>query len=262
MIILLIGTYGEVIGYGARIDGVYNGGSFGPFLVMNLFIILAPVAFAAANYVIFGRLLRIVLAYASMEKHRRKLSFLPVNKITAIFVTSDVISFLIQGGGAGLLLSRQSNGAPNLQNQKTGEQILTAGLCINLISFCFFFAVIIYFSVGFRKLLKQQQLSLDFLPAHNKRRTITPIIVAMFVSMLLIIVRSAYRIIEFHDGWNSRINSTESYFYIFDASLMVIATGIYVFIFPYKYGVYGKKKTEKLIRALHVEMIGIDRPSE
>ena len=144
--VLLVGTYAEVIGYGARIAGHWVPGNFPVFLIMDVCIILAPIAFAAANYVVFGRLLRLV----SANIPDRRFSFLPINRITTIFVTSDIISFLVQAAGAGLLLSRDSNGNPNLKMQKTGDDILIGGLCINLISFCFFSTVIIFFNISLR----------------------------------------------------------------------------------------------------------------
>ena len=212
---LLVGTYAEVVGYGARIKGHWDPGNFPVFLIMDVCIILAPIAFAAANYVIFGRLLRLV----SANIPDRRFSFLPINRITTIFVTSDIISFLVQAAGAGLLLSRDSNGNPNLKMQKTGDDILIGGLCINLISFCFFSTVIIFFNISIRHVSSEKT---KIMVPQDRKYGFYPLLIAIYCSVFLIIVRSIYRIIEFQGGYNTPVSNNEVLFYIFDAAAMTV----------------------------------------
>jgi RTA1 like protein len=198
--------------------------------------------FAAGNYVIFGRLLH----YGSLLYPGKRLTWLPTRNVVAVFVTSDVISFLVQVGGAILLLGQ--NDSP--QRQQNGQSILMAGLAINLASFCFFFTLIIWFEVATRKIIRH-------LP--NKKRSYAPIVYASMVSQLFLIGRSIYRVIEFQQGYFSAIATTELYFYLFDCMFMLFATSIYIPFFPAAFGLLGKKRLALKLEEQSIEM-GEARP--
>lgn len=63
----------------------------GPFLINSLLPLVAPALFAASIYMELGRLI-IVL-------HAQQHSLIRVKWLTKIFVTGDVLSFLLQAGG-------------------------------------------------------------------------------------------------------------------------------------------------------------------
>src|SRR5579859_6771505 len=106
--------------------------------------------FAAANYVIFGRLLH----YGHLIYPNRRLTWLPTRHVVAVFVTSDVISFLVQMAGAICLLQDNPDPVQEAQRRKTGQNILSAGLIINLGSFCFFFTLILWFEFATRRIVR------------------------------------------------------------------------------------------------------------
>ena len=182
--------------------------------------------FAAGNYVIFGRLLH----YGSLLYPGKRLTWLPTRHVVAVFVTSDVISFLVQMGGAILLLGQHDT----LQRQQAGQNTLMAGLAINLASFCFFFTLIIWYEVATRRVVYS-------LP-DTKKRSYAPIVYAAMFSQFFLIARSIYRVIEFRQGYFSSIATTELYFYLFDTMLMVFATAVYIPFFPAAFGLLGKKR--------------------
>lgn len=112
----------EIIGYIGRIDSHGKTGQLGPYIIQSVFILLGPVLFAASVYMVLGRLIRSIQA----EKH----SVIRVNWLTKIFVASDVLSFLIQGSGAGLM----ANGS----RADMGNNIVIAGLVLQVLMFGLF----------------------------------------------------------------------------------------------------------------------------
>jgi hypothetical protein len=129
-------------------------------------------------------------------------------------------------GGAILLLNKNGDDS----RQQTGQNILMAGLAINLASFCFFFTLIIHYEIATRRLVR------------GGKRPYAPIVWATMFSQILLIGRSIYRIIEFQQGYFSPIATKEIYFYFFDTLLMLLATAIYTIFFPPAFGLLGKKR--------------------
>ena len=129
-------------------------------------------------------------------------------------------------GGALLLIGKTNNS----KRQHDGQNILMAGLAINLASFCFFFTLIIWYEVATRRIVK------------GLKRSYSPIIYALIFSQFFLIGRSIYRIIEFLQGYFSHIATTEFLFYIFDCMLMIFATAIYVPLFPPVFGLLGNRR--------------------
>jgi hypothetical protein len=147
-------------------------------------------------------------------------------------------------GGAILLLNKNGD----TSRQKTGESTLMAGLAINLASFCFFFTLVIYFEIVTHRITR----------AGGMKRHYAPIIWAAMVSQVFLIGRSVYRVIEFQQGYSSPIATTEIYFYFFDTLIMLLATGIYIPLFPPAFGLLGKQRLAAKMREGSIEMGGRD----
>lgn len=83
----------EWIGYCARAVSANQSPDWtlGPFIVQSVLPLVAPALFAASIYMELGRLIVVVHA----EKH----SLIRVKWMTKIFVTGDVLSFLLQAAG-------------------------------------------------------------------------------------------------------------------------------------------------------------------
>jgi hypothetical protein len=58
------------------------------YIIEYLFVVLSPCAFIAANYVLLGRLARHV--------DSSKYLLVPARRITIVFVSSDISTFLVQ----------------------------------------------------------------------------------------------------------------------------------------------------------------------
>jgi hypothetical protein len=62
--------------------------SHGLYIVEYLFVVLSPCAFIAANYILLGRLAR--------RLNCSQYLLVPANRITLVFISSDITTFLIQ----------------------------------------------------------------------------------------------------------------------------------------------------------------------
>jgi hypothetical protein len=82
----------QIIGYICRILAHNNKESVPIYSVQTILILLAPPLYAASIYMVLGRL----VVYLQAER----LSMVSVKWMTKIFVTGDVIAFIMQAAGA------------------------------------------------------------------------------------------------------------------------------------------------------------------
>ncbi|KAH7020506.1 RTA1 like protein-domain-containing protein [Ilyonectria destructans] len=199
-------TIVELIGYYSRIWGHFDKFSVAGFIIQAIPILVAPALFAASIYMILGRLIRAVGA--------SHLSLLPVQWVTRIFVTGDVVTFTLQAGGGGI----QSGGSLDLSN--IGEKVIVAGLFAQIVVFGFFVCTSILFHHRLRQSPTTESLRGDI----PWRRYLY----VLYVSSFLILVRSIFRVVEYLQGNSGYLISHEILLYIFDAVLMALVMAILV----------------------------------
>jgi hypothetical protein len=122
----------ECGGYIARAFARDRTDALMPFVIQNVSILVAPALFAASIYMTLGRIIRCVKA----EGH----SLIQVSRLTKTFVIGDVLSFLIQGGSAGLMI--------NTNTESIGKGMIIAGLFLQIIMFGLFAITAIIFQVS------------------------------------------------------------------------------------------------------------------
>ncbi|KAH7248225.1 RTA1 like protein-domain-containing protein [Fusarium solani] len=173
-----VGGLFQTAGYCGRIWSHYDKLSVGGFVIQAILILVAPALYAASIYMILGRLIRTVDGEC--------LSLVPVQWVTRIFVTGDVVAFSLQAGDGGI----QSAGT--LELYETGEKIIIAGMFVQIAVFGFFiFTSLLYLSV-------------------------------LYTSSAIILVRSIFRVIEYLQGNKGYLISHEIFLYIFDTILVAI----------------------------------------
>lgn len=96
----------------------YSPYSFGLFLAQIFCLVLSPVFFAGVNYVLFSRAARSRMRYNSRQ----------FRWTSYAFITSDIVTFLVQSAGGALFSS------DNYNIVLTGGKILVAGLSLQLVS--------------------------------------------------------------------------------------------------------------------------------
>ncbi|KAL1677953.1 RTA1 like protein-domain-containing protein [Schizophyllum commune] len=205
----------ECLGWAGRFWSNQNILADDPYMIQIVTTIIAPTPLLAANFVMMGRLVR---------RLGPSYSRLSPRWYTIIFCSSDVISLVVQGAGGGMAASADDHeGADN------GGRIMLGGISFQL-------AVIVFFTLFAFEFLwryfNDRPHAKRVTPAESAS-TLTPprgalttplklTIVCLAITTVLLVIRAVYRLIELSDGWNGTIITTEIWFNIFDAAMVVI----------------------------------------
>jgi len=199
----------EAVGYVARAISHHDRWALMPYIIQALLLLIAPALYAASIYMILGRIITRIEA----EHH----SMIRPNWLTKIFVAGDVLSFLMQSAGGGIMAKQDRDSA------KLGQRIILGGLFVQILFFGFFMAVAIVFHLRLRK-NPTQASGVD-----TKWRTL---LIALYVASTLILMRSGFRVIEYLQGKEGFLMSKEVWLYIFDGVLMVSVTVLFNIVHP------------------------------
>ncbi|KAI0374517.1 RTA1-like protein [Pilatotrama ljubarskyi] len=215
MLAMVIGEYTWAVGFGTRFGLHTQPDSQSIYIAYYLFIVLSPCAFIASEYMLLGRLARY------LKSHRHLL--IPPQRITIVFVASDVTTFLIQAAGALLSISK------NQQLSKTGEHIFLAGLALQLASFALFIMLALRFHYRI-KTMDPHIWTVDAgKPWHQDWRMLGFV---LLVSSVGILIRCVYRVIELSQGYLGHLATTEAFFYGLDSLPLFIAIVVYIPFWP------------------------------
>ncbi|KAH8665447.1 RTA1 like protein-domain-containing protein [Ilyonectria robusta] len=210
---LLCGCILESLGYVGRFLNSYNPTSITPFMIQSLCLLVAPALVAASIYMVFGRLILFL--------HASSLSPIKPTRMTKIFVAGDVISFLIQYIGGGLLSKQKSF--------DTGKMVILIGLAAQIVLFGLFTLAAVVFH------LRIIDRPLQLLPVEDSGKFFKGwrgVMVVLYVSSGLVLVRSLYRLVEYTTDRDGPLGSHEAYFYMLDSVLMLGAVAIIAILHP------------------------------
>ncbi|OJD34023.1 rta1 domain protein [Diplodia corticola] len=205
MIAFLIGGFFEIIGYvGRAASAAQDNGKWtvGPYVLQSLFLLVAPALFAASIYMILGR----VILLTEGEGH----AMIKRRWLTKLFVFGDVFSFLLQSSGGGLM----AKGASDPSSLKMAQNIIIAGLILQLVFFGFFIIVagIFHMRMNSAPTAKSEQ------PEIRWRHYLT----SLYAVSVFIMIRCIFRAVEYIQGHDGYLLQNEVYIYIFDALLMFL----------------------------------------
>ncbi|KAJ5524681.1 hypothetical protein N7494_011331, partial [Penicillium frequentans] len=187
----------------------YPGYTIAPMLIQYILILVAPALLAASIYMEFGRIILVT--------NGENYTIIRRTWLTKIFVCGDIISFVVQFGGAGMLA--------NTSTASSGPNIMRIGVVIQILFFGLFLITIIIFHV---RLVKRGSATLYTVPW--KRH-----VMASYASGTLILIRSVFRLVEFSEFTGSTEGPIEKYewmSYVFDAVMILITSVIYNWIHP------------------------------
>jgi hypothetical protein len=204
------------LGIGLRFGLHAQPDSKGLYIVEYLFVVLAPCAFIAADYVLLGRLARHLGANQYL--------LVPSRKITQLFVTSDVITFLIQAIGGSV-----SAGAVDVQRGLLGSRIFLAGLVAQLLSFLLFWFIYLIFLYRIYKYSPDIWTMDKDKPWYNSWRTLASV---LFISCIGILIRSCFRVAELSQGFDGFLTTNQALFYLLDTLPLFIAISVFVPFWP------------------------------
>lgn len=200
---LVIGGFIMTIGYIARCISMTNTTALPPYITQSIALLVPPIFFAATIYSLLSRIAIFLDAEEALV--------IRPSRLTKTFVSLDILSFMIQGGGAGYL----SRG--NLDAFNTGSLIIVGGLAVQFIAFSAFIVIAIIFH---RRIQRIQH------PGASR------LMWALYITSAFILVRSVYRLIEFAQGNSGYLMAHEVLFYIFDSILMLLTMITYNLVHP------------------------------
>ncbi|KAK4618612.1 uncharacterized protein CLAFUR5_11018 [Fulvia fulva] len=206
-----IGGIFEIIGYIGRTISTNDLWALGPYIVQSILLLIAPAFFAAAIYIVLGRIIRFV----DGERH----SLIRLKWLTKIFVTGDVAAFLLQMAGGGI----QAGGTLSLMH--LGEKIIIVGLFAQVVFFGLFVVVASLFHYRFTR---HDASQLSRVRDSAWRRHIH----ALYWGSGLIMFRSIFRVVEYLMGNNGFLLRHEYFLYIFDAVPMFLLMVLFLIIHP------------------------------
>jgi len=198
----------ELIGFVLRPTALYTEGKYVTSLVC---IIVAPTVYACADYAMISRIMMKAGVYHPIFRPR---------VIRWMFLGIDIFSFFIQAGGGGL------SAANDIATSRIGAKMLLAGLSVALAVFFFFLMMLAYIYIK----MGPKRSSQEF----HQTRVMMGILV---VDMILLIIRSAYRVAEFADlQYRNPISTNENLFYGLDTTMMLTLNLIWI---PFHPGFWG-----------------------
>lgn len=213
---LILATAIEVVGYVLRVYSIHNRHEKNPYLVGQVFIIIAPACLAANLYMLVGRAILFVgPGYAIMRPAW----------ITPVFVGFDVLAIATQGIGSAIIFGVDND----IDKMKTGRTVLILGLFIQLVAFFAFLLLAMYFDRKTTVALRQRVAFLR------------PLMNAFYITGALILLRSIYRAVEFisldlnQRPPNGYLYVTEWPYFVLDAVPIAAATFVYNVLFPAQY---------------------------
>ncbi|KAF2675723.1 RTA1 like protein [Lentithecium fluviatile CBS 122367] len=204
-----IGGLFEFAGYCARVSAHSKTGKIIPYAVQNVFILLGPALFAVSIYMCLSRIIRGIRA----DHH----SLIQPRKLTRTFVTGDVLSFVVQGGAAGLMVTGK--------NAKIGEGIVVAGLLVQTIMFGLFAVTAVVFNRRIRHSPTTESSS-SSVPWQKSMRM-------LYIVSALIMARSLFRVVEYAMGNDGYPLMNEWTLYIFDSVPMFAVMVVYYLWYPF-----------------------------
>ncbi|KAK0615341.1 RTA1 like protein-domain-containing protein [Bombardia bombarda] len=209
----LIGCLFETIGFIGRVVSATETPDWklSTYIMQTLLILLAPALYAASVYMVLGRLIRLLDAH--------EYSVVRTSWLTKIFVLGDVLSFLAQSGGGGILAS-----AKTPENQKLGGNVILGGLGIQVVFFGLFIVVIIIFHVRMRKNPTPRSYSIT--------ASWEQFIYVLYASSALILIRSVFRMVEYGAGHDSALMKNEVYLLVLDSLLMFQVSALFLWKHP------------------------------
>ncbi|KAL2838335.1 RTA1 like protein-domain-containing protein [Aspergillus pseudodeflectus] len=204
----IVGGIFQIIGYGARAGSHFHTDSTLLYAIQSLLILLAPTLYAASIYTVLGRIITFL--------HGEHLSYIPVKWMTKVFVAGDVLSFILQAAGGGIMTSGSET------TVKIGEWVIVAGLCVQLV----FFGAFVITSLIFHIRIIRRPTTESERPM-TKRGSIWPrdwrgLLFACYSASVFILIRSVYRLVEFVQGNDGYVISHEIFLYVFDAAMMFL----------------------------------------
>ncbi|OOQ88102.1 RTA1 domain protein [Penicillium brasilianum] len=237
--VMVVAAAMEAVGYIGRCISTQNVTDKPIYVLQFSLIILAPVLMAACCYVLFGRILFLIVP---REERTFRLCWVPPRFITPLFVGFDVVALFLQLVGAVMISTVDSTDTDAASKLNKGKHIAQAGVIIQLIAFGLFSVAAVRFNFTSKRFTKtiheRYELSgeKDYIVDGIARKKHWPALLRVVnLTTVLILVRSVYRLVEFTEGVTGYINTHEWTMYVFDTLVIYPCVALFIYWHPGKY---------------------------
>ncbi|KAI0258916.1 RTA1 like protein-domain-containing protein [Gloeopeniophorella convolvens] len=196
-------------GWVFRLEGAHDPLARNPFkfqYVAFCLLMVAPTLVTAANFTILGRVVR--------RMGPQYLRIKP-STYTTIFLTSDVISLIVELFGSALAASSDSR-------VTLGSHVAMIGIIFSTISVIIYVALAIEFLVRYGR-DKPVNTRSEYRVRGFASTRIKLMIAALGAMTLFITIRSSFRILQLREGGNGPIHRAEWAFNVFDGGMSTAA---------------------------------------
>ncbi|KJA24345.1 hypothetical protein HYPSUDRAFT_136304 [Hypholoma sublateritium FD-334 SS-4] len=207
----------EIIGWSARLWSSFSPFFSTPFEIQITATILGPTPFLAANFVIFGALIR---------RLGTQYSRLSPRMYTILFCTCDVISLIVQAIGGGKAAVASGNGL----NPALGGHIMLGGISFQLLTITLYAMCATEFYVRYAADWPLRKGPTDVEPTNTTpggevltKRTTLMTAGLIFSTTLLFIRQVLRKYSNLSDGWAGRIIKTQRLFNWLDGGMITLA---------------------------------------
>ncbi|KAJ6150481.1 ZIP metal ion transporter [Penicillium samsonianum] len=228
--IMVLSAAMEAIGYIGRCVSVQNILERPVYVLQFSLVILAPVLMAACCYVIFSRILFLVVP---QEARTFRLCWAPPRFITPIFVGCDIIALLLQLGGAVMISAVDATDKDVKNKLNTGKHVAQVGVIIQLVAFGLFAVAAVRFNFTSKRFTGS--LSERYENVGGKEYIIGGVVKNKNWPALLRVVRSIYQLVEFTEGTTGYLSTHEWPLYVFDALCIYPCVALFVYWHPGRY---------------------------
>ncbi|OAA59535.1 RTA-like protein [Niveomyces insectorum RCEF 264] len=207
MVGMICGLLLEVVGYVGRIMLHNNPFDFNNFIIYLVPLTIGPAFLTGALYLCLSR---IIIVYG------QHISRFSPRTYAITFMSSDFISLVLQGAGGGLAATANDAAGSN-----AGRGIMVAGVVFQVVSLCVFGALGLEFAIRLRRTNDRVK---DVRFALLRDRTLfTWFHYALGTAVVLIFVRSVYRIAELQQGFDGPIANNEVAFMVLEGPMIFLA---------------------------------------
>ncbi|KAL5003688.1 RTA1 like protein-domain-containing protein [Aspergillus recurvatus] len=240
-LVMVIAAAMEAVGYISRCISTQDTSARTVYVLQFALLILAPVLMAGALYVLFGRIIFLVVP---REQRTFKVCWVPPRWITPIFVGFDIGALMLQLVGAVMITSGNGNSQDDIDTFNRGRDLALVGVVVQIVAFALFTIAAIRFNFTSKNFImhppepvygeRQDDFSMALQDKPRKSDWLR-LLRAVNFSTIMILIRSIYRLVEFTEGHDGYINTHEWPFYIFDAVPIFPCVALFVWWHPSLY---------------------------
>ncbi|CAM1506038.1 Fc.00g056790.m01.CDS01 [Cosmosporella sp. VM-42] len=218
-IALTLGCFAQVLGYLGRLGLYFQPFGVIPFQVQVCCLIIAPAFNSAAVYLMLKHIVQLF---------GPQWSILRPKQYTAIFITADVISLVLQATGGGLAVTA---GRDNKDQVNLGNDVMMAGIAFQVVTLSIFAISALLYVVRRVKAHPSSPFSSTAFETWRSTK-FRWFLFGLIAAFTTIFIRCVYRIAEMRGGWGNPIMKDQIAFIILEGCMILFATTAQTVLHP------------------------------